>query len=206
MGTDAAAAGATLEAGALVAGYVIESLAGAGGMGVVYRAADPELGRQVAVKLIAPQRAEDPRFRELFVRESLVAAGLEHPNVIPIYRAGEDEGRLYIAMRYVEGASLLDLIAGRGRVPPGRAARIVARVADALDAAHARGLVHRDVKPANVLIADPDGDEHVYLTDFGLSGGMSVRRDGAPSGWAGTLAYLAPEQIRGGPIDARTDV
>ena len=205
-GTDAVAAGPTLEAGAVVAGYVIESLAGAGGMGVVYRAADPELGRQVAVKLIAPQRAEDPRFRELFVRESLVAAGLEHPNVIPIYRAGEDEGRLYIAMRYVEGASLQDLIAERGRVPPGRAARVVARVADALDAAHARGLVHRDVKPANVLIADPDGEEHVYLTDFGLSAGMSVARDGAPSRWAGTLAYLAPEQIRGGPIDARTDV
>ena len=180
-GTDAVAAGPTLEAGAVVAGYVIESLAGAGGMGVVYRAADPELGRQVAVKLIAPQRAEDARFRELFVRESLVAAGLEHPNVIPIYRAGEDEGRLYIAMRYVEGASLQDLIAERGRVPPGRAARVIARVADALDAAHARGLVHRDVKPANVLIADPDGEEHVYLTDFGLSAGMSVARDGAPS-------------------------
>jgi WD40 repeat protein len=205
-GMDAVAAGPTLEQGAVVAGYVVESLAGAGGMGVVYRAADPELGRQVAVKLIAPRRAEDPRFRELFVRESLVAAGLEHPNVIPIYRAGEDEGRLYIAMRYVEGASLQDLIADRGRVPPGRAARVVARVADALDAAHARGLVHRDVKPANVLIADPDGDEHVYLTDFGLSAGMSVARDGAPTQWAGTLAYLAPEQIRGGPIDARTDV
>jgi WD40 repeat protein len=140
------------------------------------------------------------------VRESLVAAGLEHPNVIPIYRAGEDEGRLYIAMRYVEGASLQDLIGERGSVPPGRAARVIARVADALDAAHARGLVHRDVKPANVLIADPDGEEHVYLTDFGLSAGMSVARDGAPSGWAGTLAYLAPEQIRGGQIDARTDV
>ncbi len=135
-----------------------------------------------------------------------MAAGLEHPNVIPIYRAGEDEGRLYIAMRYVEGASLQDLIAERGRVPPGRAARVIARVADALDAAHARGLVHRDVKPANVLIADPDGEEHVYLTDFGLSAGKSVARDGAASGWAGTLAYLAPEQIRGGPIDARTDV
>jgi WD40 repeat protein len=205
-GMDAAVAGPTLEAGAVVAGYVIESLAGAGGMGVVYRASDPELGRQVAVKLIAPQRAEDPRFRELFVRESLVAAGLEHPNVIPIYRAGEDEGRLYIAMRYVEGASLQDLIGERGRVPPGRAARVIARVADALDAAHARGLVHRDVKPANVLIADPDGDEHVYLTDFGLSAGMSAGPDGAPGGWAGTLAYLAPEQIRGGAVDARTDV
>jgi WD40 repeat protein len=205
-GTDPALAGAVLDPGSVVAGYVVEALAGAGGMGVVYRATDPELGRQVALKLVAPERAQDPRFRELFVRESLVAAGLEHPNVIPIYRAGEDEGRLYIAMRYVEGASLQDLIAERGRVPPGRAARVVARVADALDAAHARGLVHRDVKPANVLIADPDGEEHVYLTDFGLSAGMSAGREGPQGGWAGTLAYLAPEQIRGGPIDARSDV
>ena len=205
-GTDAAPAGPALDPGTVVAGYRVEELAGAGGMGVVYRATDPELGRQVALKLIAPARAEDPRFRELFVRESLVAAGLEHPNVIPIYRAGEDEGRLYIAMRYVEGASLQDLIGERGRVPPGRSARVVARVADALDAAHARGLVHRDVKPANVLIADPDGEEHVYLTDFGLSAGMSAGRDGPKGGWAGTLAYLAPEQIRGGALDARTDV
>jgi WD40 repeat protein len=205
-GVDTAAGGPVLDPGAVVAGYVVEALAGSGGMGVVYRATDTELGRQVALKLIAPARAGDPRFRELFVRESLVAAGLEHPNVIPIYRAGEDEGRLYIAMRYVEGASLDDLIAERGRIPPGRAARVVARVADALDAAHARGLVHRDVKPANVLIADPDGEEHVYLTDFGLAAGMSADREGAAGGWAGTLAYLAPEQIRGGAIDARTDV
>jgi WD40 repeat protein len=205
-GMDPAPSGPVLPTGTVVAGYAVEELAGAGGMGVVYRATDPELGRQVALKLIAPARAEDARFRELFVRESLVAAGLEHPNVIPIYRAGEDEGRLYIAMRYVEGASLQDLIGERGRVPPGRAARVVARVADALDAAHARGLVHRDVKPANVLIADPDGEEHVYLTDFGLSAGMSAGGDGPKGGWAGTLAYLAPEQIRGGALDARTDV
>ena len=205
-GTEAPPAGPILDPGTVVAGYLIEGLAGRGGMGVVYRASDPELGRQVALKLIAPQRAGDPRFRELFVRESMIAAGLEHPNVIPIYRAGDDEGRLFIAMRYVEGASLQDLIAERGKVPPGRAARVVARVGDALDAAHARGLVHRDVKPANVLIADPDGEEHVYLTDFGLSAGMSAARHGGAGGWAGTLAYLAPEQIRGGPIDARTDV
>ncbi len=192
--------------GRLVAGYAIEELAGAGGMGVVYRATDTELGRTVALKLIAPERAEDPALRELFVRESLTAARLEHPNVIPIYRAGEDEGSLYIAMRFVEGASLQELIADNPRgLPPGRAARIVARVADALDAAHARGLVHRDVKPANVLIADPDGEEHVYLTDFGLSV-PTTRGARDAGGWAGTLAYLAPEQIDGGPLDARTDV
>ena len=156
-----------LPPGRVIAGYRIEGLAGAGGMGVVYRAGDPELGRQVALKLIAP--ATPRTSASASCSSESRAAGLEHPNVIPIYRAGEDEGRLYIAMRYVEGASLQDLIAERGRVPPGRAARVVARVADALDAAHARGLVHRDVKPANVLIADPDGEEHVYLTDFGLA-------------------------------------
>ena len=121
------------------------------------------------------------------MRESLTAAGLEHPNVIPIYRAGEDDGRLFIAMRFVEGASLQDLIASAPEgLPPGRAARIVARVADALDAAHARGLVHRDVKPANVLIADPEGEEHVYLSDFGLSvhGAGAGRGDGSgPARW-----------------------
>jgi WD40 repeat protein/energy-coupling factor transporter ATP-binding protein EcfA2 len=192
-----------------VAGYRIDSLAGSGGMGVVYRATDTELGRPVALKLIAPERAADPGLRELFVRESLTAARLEHPNVIPIHRAGEDDGQLFIAMRFVEGASLQELIAATpGGIPPGRAARIVARVADALDAAHARGLVHRDVKPANILIADPDGEEHVYLTDFGLSVPTTGRaaRGERGAGWAGTLSYLAPEQIDGSPLDARTDV
>lgn len=202
------ATGVVTHAGS-VAGYRIDSLAGTGGMGVVYRATDTELGRPVALKLIAPERAADPALRELFVRESLTAARLEHPNVIPIHRAGEDDGQLFIAMRFVEGASLQELIAENpGGMPPGRAARIVARVADALDAAHARGLVHRDVKPANVLIADPDGEEHVYLTDFGLSVPATGRaaRGGRDPGWAGTLSYLAPEQIDGGPLDARTDV
>ena len=205
-GGDDAVPTAGVPPGTVIAGYTVESLAGVGGMGVVYRALDTELGRTVALKLIAPERAGDTRLRELFVRESLTAAGLEHPNVIPIYRAGDDDGQLFIAMRFVEGASLQDLIAAAPEgIPPGRVARIVARVADALDAAHARGLVHRDVKPANVLIADPDGEEHVYLSDFGLSvhGAGAAGGDG---GWAGTLAYLAPEQIRGEALDARTDV
>jgi WD40 repeat protein len=206
-GSGPSAPGGRIAAGEVVAGYTVGEVAGAGGMGVVYRASDPELGRTVALKLIAPARSDDPRLRDLFVDESLTAAGLEHPNVIPIYRAGEDHGRLYIAMRFVEGSSLQDLIdAAPGGLPPGRAARIVARVADALDAAHARGLVHRDVKPGNILIADPDGEEHVYLTDFGLTvRGAGPIRAGS-GGWAGTLAYLAPEQIRGGALDARTDV
>jgi WD40 repeat protein len=192
--------------GATVGGYVVEELAGVGGMGVVYRASDPGLGRAVALKLIAPRFAEDPARRELFVRESLAAAGLEHPNVIPVYRAGEDGGRLFIAMRFVEGASLQELIRASGGLSAGRAARIVARVGEALDAAHARGLVHRDVKPANILVADPDGEEHVYLTDFGVSIHRTGSAGGGGGGWTGTRDYLAPEQIRGGALDGRTDV
>ncbi len=196
-----------LARGEQVAGYAVEELAGAGGMGVVYRAVDPELGRAVALKLIAPGYAEDAGRRELFVRESLMAAGLEHPNVIPVYRAGQDDvGRLYIAMRFVDGASLQELIREGGPLPAGRAARIVDQVAGALDAAHARGLVHRDVKPGNILIADPDGDEHVYLTDFGVSVHGASGGSGRSGGWTGTRDYLAPEQIRGGTLDARTDV
>jgi len=188
-----------------VAGFRLEELAGAGGMGIVFRASEPGLERAVAVKLILPELARDPRFRELFIRESMAAAGLEHPNAIPIYRAGEDEaGRLFIAMRYVEGETLAQLIARQGRLAPARACRIVAQVAAALDAAHARGLVHRDVKPANVLIADPEGEEHVYLSDFGVSAWRSEPLDG--SRLVGTPPYLAPEQIRRGRIDASTDV
>jgi WD40 repeat protein len=193
-----------LPPGTRIGGYEIEALAGRGGMGVVYRARDMQLGRTVALKVIGGDRTADPDRRAQFVRESLTAASIEHPNVLPIYQAGDDDGRLFIAMRFVEGASLAELIAAApGGMPPGRAARIVARAADALDAAHSRRLVHRDVKPGNILIADPDGEEHVYLSDFGLTtGGDAVRG----AGWTGTLAYLAPEQIRGDALDARTDV
>lgn len=191
--------------GAVIAGYRVEEITGAGGMGVVYRAVEPELGRQVALKLISPSYAADARFRRLLQEESRAAAALEHPNVVPIYRTGEEDGQLFIAMRFVDGASLHELVGRLGRLPVGRAVRIVSRVADALDAAHAAGLVHRDVKPANILISDPDGDEQVYLSDFGLS----VRTaDGAATAgrMAGTLGYCPPEQIRGEPVDARSDV
>src|SRR5439155_11911209 len=134
-------------------------------MGVVYRATQITLDRPVALKLIAPQLAEDPAVRERFLRESRLAAAIDHPNVIPVYEADAADGVLFIAMRYVEGTDLRKLVAG-GRLAPQRAARIVGQIGAALDAAHARGLVHRDVKPANVLVTGEEGGEHVYLTDF----------------------------------------
>jgi hypothetical protein len=170
----------------------------------VYRATQLDLERLVALKLIAPQLAEDPEFRDRFVRESRAAASIDHPNVIPIYYTGEEAGRLYIAMRYVEGSDLRTLVRAETRLDPARAARIVAQIGNALDAAHARGIVHRDVKPANVLLG---AGEHAYLTDFGLTKNVRSHtgstRDG---GWVGTLGYVAPEQIRGERLDARADV
>ena len=173
-------------------------------MGVVYRAVQLDLDRPVALKLIAPQLAEDPSFRERFVRESRLAAAIDHPNVIPIYYTGEHEGALYIAMRYVEGSDLRTLVRAAGRLDPARAAHIVAQVASALDAAHERGIVHRDVKPANVLLGTTD---HAYLTDFGLTKRISSHSGSTHGGgWVGTLGFVAPEQIRGERVDARADV
>jgi protein kinase-like protein len=194
----------TLHEGDEFAGHRIVGIAGRGGMGVVYRAIQLDLDRPVALKLIAPQLAEDPGFRDRFVRESRAAASIDHPNVIPIYYTGEDDGALYIAMRYVDGSDLRTLVRAEQHLDAGRAANIVAQVATALDAAHARGIVHRDVKPANVLLG---AGEHAYLTDFGLTKNLTSHtastREG---GWVGTLGYVAPEQIRGERIDARADV
>jgi ABC-type branched-subunit amino acid transport system substrate-binding protein len=188
--------------GTIFAGYRIESLVGRGGMGVVYRATDLSLERPVALKLIAPELAEDDRFRERFLREPRLAASLDHPNVIPIYEAGEHDGQLYLAMRFVEGSDLKTVLKREGKLPPDRALRILAQVAGALDAAHRRALVHRDVKPANVLL---DEDDHVYLTDFGIT--KQVGGESTDTGRVvGTLDYLAPEQIRGDPVDGRTDL
>src|SRR3954454_5039521 len=196
-----------LSAGQEIGGYRIDDVAGRGGMGVVYKATQLALDRTVALKLIAPEVADDEDFRERFKRESRIAASIEHPNVIPVHEAGEVEGRLYIVMRYVDGTDLRELVAREGPLAPERAARIVAQVAEALDAAHARGLVHRDIKPANVLIARRGETDHVYLTDFGLtkhsSGESGLTKTGQ---WVGTLDYVAPEQIEGGAVDARTDV
>ena len=187
--------------GAMFAGYRVESLIGRGGMGVVYRATDLSLGRPVALKLIAPELAQDERFRPRFLREPRLAASLDHPNVVPIHEAGERDGQLYLAMRYVEGSDLSTVLARERTLPPERALAVLAQIADALDTAHRRGLVHRDVKPANVLL---DEDEHAYLTDFGVTkqvGGASTDTGRV----VGTLDYLAPEQIRGEAVDGRTD-
>src|SRR4051812_24037479 len=157
---------APLGPGSRFAGYRIESFGGRGGMGVVYRATDLSLDRPVALKLIAPELADDRRFRERFLDEPRLAASLDHASVIPIYEAGEHDGQLYLAMRYVPGSDLRTLLEHDGRLAPERALAILAQIAGALDTAHRQGLVHRDVKPANVLL---DEDEHAYLTDFGIT-------------------------------------
>jgi serine/threonine-protein kinase len=197
-------------AGAEVAGYRIAEQVGSGGMGVVYRAEEPGLGgRPVALKLLSPALAGDPGFRARFLREMRVAAAIDHPNIVPIYRAGDDRGLLYLAMRYVHASDLRRVLEAEGRLETGRALAILGQVARALDAAHARGLVHRDVKPGNILLAPPvlDGDpEHVYLVDFGLARSDSDDRSVTGGGsFLGTPRYAAPEQAAGRPVDGRTD-
>jgi serine/threonine protein kinase len=196
--------------GTEVAGYRIVEQAGSGGMGVVYRAEEIGLGgRPVALKLLPPALAGDPGFRARFLREMRVAAAIDHPNIVPIYRAGEDRGLLYLAMRYVHASDLRRVLESEGRLEPGRTLAILDQVARALDAAHARGLVHRDVKPGNILLAPPvlDGDpEHVYLVDFGLARSASDDRSiGGDGSFLGTPRYAAPEQAAGRPVDGRTD-
>jgi predicted Ser/Thr protein kinase len=189
---------------ARVAGYRIEQRIGRGGMGEVYRARDTALDRPVALKLLRVELRADERFRERMLRESRLAAALDHPNVVPIYEAGEAHDRLFIAMRYVEGADLRTLLRREGRLDPPRAIRIAAQVADALDVAHERGLVHRDVKASNVLVAHPGQREHCYLADFGLT--QSASDTGPTDGqFMGTVDYVAPEQIRGDELDGRAD-
>src|SRR4051812_40006231 len=174
-------------------------------MGVVYRAEHMHLGRKVALKLLAPELAENPSFRERFVRESRLAASIDHPNVIPIYEAGEAEGQYFIAMRYVDGVDLKQVIRSSGALGVERALFYIQQIAGALDAAHARDLVHRDVKPGNVLVAA--GTDHCYLTDFGLTKAMSSNTGFTATGqFVGTTDYCPPEQIEGKPLDRRTDV
>jgi serine/threonine protein kinase len=196
-----------LRPGSRVAGYLLADLVGVGGMAVVFRARDEGLGRTVALKVLAGNLAGDQAARERFTREARTVANVEHPHIIPVYAAGQADGLLYIAMRFVDGADLHALIRQDGPLPPRRAAAFVSDMASALDAAHAVGVVHRDVKPANVLVdAQPGRPEHGYLTDFGVArvirstGGLTIAGQ-----FIGTPNYGAPEQISGAPVDGRTD-
>ena len=195
-----------LAVGGEFAGHRIDALVGRGGMGLVYRATDLVLNRTVALKVIAPEVAENPTYRARFERECRLAAALDHPHVVQIFHAGEEAGLLYLSMRYVDGLDLRGLLDDEKRLQPARAASIVSQIAGALDEAHRHGLVHRDVKPGNVLLSSRSGAEHAFLTDFGIT----RRADEKPltrTGVAlGSVDYMAPEQAHGGEVDARTDI
>jgi Protein kinase domain len=198
---------AELREGDEFAGYRIERLLGRGGMGILFLAVEPGLDRQVALKLIAPEAVVDDVFAKRFAEESRIAASIEHPNVVPIYAAGEEEGIPFIAMRFVPGSDLGQRIAREGRLDPELAVALTVQVGNGLDAIHAAGLIHRDVKPANVLISGEEGEEHAYITDFGVARNVATRSGLTQTGrFVGTLDYVAPEQISGAPIDARADV
>lgn len=187
-----------------LAGYLLEARIGQGGMGVVYRAEHTVLQRKAALKLLPPNLAENAGFRERFLHESRAAASLHHPNIVMVYDAGRAGDHLYIAMQYVEGADLGELLRREGRLPLPRALAILDQVASALDAAHERDLVHRDVKPGNVLVGAGD---HAYLTDFGLTKPLKAAEAFTATGQVvGTIYYVAPEQIRGGTLDGGADV
>ena len=195
---------ADLAAGATLAGYRIDSLVGRGSSGSVYLAHELVLDRRVALKTLSPALTADERFRERFLRESRIAAGLEHPGILPIYAAGEADGVVYLAMRFVEGSDLGELIEAEGALAADRTLHLLGQVADALDAAHRRGLIHRDVKPGNILV---DESDRAYLTDFGLAThAASVDSLSRDTPFAGTIDYIAPEQARGEELDARADL
>jgi serine/threonine protein kinase len=197
----------SLTPGSHVGGYVLEERIGHGGMAVVFRAVDEKLGRRVALKILAPGLAADDAFRQRFVRESRAAALVDDPHIIPVFEAGESDGALFIAMRYVPAGDLRSMLFREGMLAPDRMATILSPVASALDAAHAAGLVHRDVKPANILLdARPGRPDHVYLSDFGLSKTAAVSAGLTGTGlFLGTVDYASPEQADGLPVDGRTD-
>jgi Protein kinase domain len=192
------------ELGQTFAGYTIESVLGRGGMGTVYLATHERLKRKVALKVLVVELADDSVFRERFIRESQLAASLDDPNIVPIYDADEHDGVLYIAMRYVEGTDLRALLVDKGRLSFERTVNVVEQVASALDAAHASSLVHRDVKPANILLAEPGGK--AFLSDFGLAKTSTSERMTRTGSFLGTVDYCSPEQIEGRPLDGRADV
>ena len=205
-----------LQIGSVVADYRIESYLGRGGQGIVYLAEHVHLGRKVAFKVLPPELVGDDSFRRRFLREARLAASLDHPNILDVYDAGEADGRLYLAVRLVRGSDLGVVISQEGHLPLERTVWIVRHVADALDAAHDAGLVHRDVKPGNILLDAPGGrrtTEHVYLADFGLTKPLTPQPGGGGTGsltmpgyFVGTPDYAAPEQIEAKELDARTDI
>ncbi len=193
-----------LSPGSRFAGYEVESVVGVGGIGILYRARQLRLDRPVALKVVEPEVARDPVARERLRREARAVASLDHPNVVPLYEAGEEDGTIYIVTRWIDGTELGALIQNGGPLDPVGAARATAQIAAALEMAHEKGLVHRDVKPSNVILTD---EGHVYLTDFGLA----KRAETAPGLtradlMLGTVDYVAPEQIEGSEPDARSDV
>jgi serine/threonine protein kinase len=196
--------------GSRIAGYLIQEQIGRGGMAVVYRASDPRLNRSVALKILAPELAGDATFRQRFLREMRAAASVDHPHIVPVFDAGEADGVLFIAMRYVSGQDLRTLLDAERTLPAARVTHIVTQVASALDEAHSRGLIHRDVKPGNMLIGTVAGTgqpDHVYLSDFGLSKpSLSSANLTLTGQFLGTIDYMAPEQVEGGPIDGRADL
>jgi predicted Ser/Thr protein kinase len=199
--------GARLEQGAELGGYRVEEQIGHGGMGIVYRVTNLALGRMYALKVLAPELAEDEQFRVRFQREMRIAASLDHTNVVRIHYAGEQDGFLFLAMDYIDGDDLRRVILRDGAVDPARAVEILSQIASALDAAHAKGLVHRDIKPGNILLATRDGEERAYLTDFGLAKRSNTMAELTMTGTVvGTADYMAPEQVMGEATDARTDI
>src|SRR6185437_6041377 len=191
-----------VKTGDQIAGYRVESVIGAGGMGVVYEATQLALDRPVALKVLTPGLGTDAEFRERFRREAMLQAALEHPNIVSVYEAGESDDGLYIAMKLVRGVDLTRLIEA-GELTPERTLDLLAQIASALDAAHSAGLVHRDVKPQNILV---DADDHAFLADFGLTKGAGDRGLTLTGQYAGSLDYAAPEQIRGEPQGASSDL
>jgi serine/threonine protein kinase len=197
-----------LAPGAELAGYRIERFVARGGMGAVYEATQLSLERRVALKFISRQLGSDERFRERFRREARSSAAIDHPNILPVYEAGElPDGSLFLALRFVDGPDLSSLLREQGPLEPREALTILTQVANALDAAHERGIVHRDVKPANVLLEKHDQSWHAYLADFGLAKpNEQYSEQTQPGEMLGTVDYMAPEQINGGSLDGRADV